>query len=263
MVSFCKINDIQVAYTLSGNGPPLLLMHGAEGSHRMFDQMIPHLMQHFTVIGYDQRDCGDTENPEQPTSLLALAQDAKALLLALGYPKAHVYGTSFGGRVAQVLALCHPEAVDRLILGSTWPLPHALEELNGEAVKEIGTLRSLLPASAEALAEYFFPPSFLDTHPHLKDIFKSTRPSSDRSQRRFRAVNDCPSLDPRDLMAPTLLIAGELDRVVPTQLTMSMATMIQHSEVVLLNGIGHAGCLQAPEAIANHIQRFCLSSTVD
>jgi pimeloyl-ACP methyl ester carboxylesterase len=260
MVSFCRVNEIKVAYTLSGNGPPLLLMHGAEGSHRMFDQIIPPLAEHFTVIAYDQRDCGDTENPETSASLFDLAHDAEALLRALGYRKANVYGTSFGGRVAQVFALCHPESVDRLVLGSTWPLPHALDELNGDAVNEIATLRGRLPASAEALAEYFFPASFLNVQPHLKDIFKSARPESERSQRRFRAVGDCPALDLGDVVAPTLLIAGELDRVVPAQLTTGMATLIKDSEAIVLDGVGHAGCLQAPEVIARRIRRFCIST---
>jgi len=257
MASICKIGDLKIAYTKSGSGPPLLLVHGAEGSHRMFDAITPHLAGDFTVIAYDQRDCGDTENPQTPTSLIDLAEDAKALLSALGYRRAHVYGTSFGGRVAQVLALCHGDVVVRLVLGSTWPLPRALEESNRETIREIGRLRSLLPASAEALAEYFFPSSFLDTHPQFKDVFKSAQPDSERSQRRFRTVGDCPSLDLASLPMPTLLLAGELDKVVPPRVTLGMAAMIRDSEAILLDGVGHAGCLQAPEIIAGHIKRHC------
>ena len=260
MLSAVELGDLKVAYHLSGSGPPLLLMHGAEGSHRMFDQIVPLLTPHFTVIAYDQRDCGDTQNSNSPSSLADLATDAKSLLLALGFARAHVYGTSFGGRVAQSLALRHPEMIDRLVLGSTWPLSHSLDEFNGVAVKEIQALRSRLPETAGTLAEYFFPLPFLVSHPHLREIFKNAQPDSDRSKRRFRTVNDSPSLDPGRLEAPTLLIAGELDRVVPYHVTLGMAELIPKSESVLLPGVGHAGAFQAAEHIANHIRRFCKAS---
>ena len=59
----------------------------------------------------------------------------------------------------------------------------------------------------------------------------------------------------------TLVIAGELDRVVPARITQAMAATMPHAEMVLLPGVGHAGALQAPEAIAAHIRRFCLAAT--
>jgi len=257
MVNLVDIGDAKIACTVSGTGPPLLLMHGAEGSHRMFDAITPHLAPHFKVIAYDQRDCGGTQNPATPSSLLELAEDAKWLLLALGHQRAHVYGTSFGGRVAQAFALRHPRMVDRLVLGSTWPLPEALVTLNGEVVSEIQALRGRLPDSAHDLAGYFFPAAFLEANPELKDIFKSAQPRSERSQRRSHTVSDRPALDPRNLAMPTLFIAGALDQVVPAAVTMRMAADMANSTSVLLEGVGHAGVLQAPEVIAGHVRRFC------
>ena len=261
MTRVLEAGEVKLAYDSYGSGPPLLLLHGAEGSHRMFEQIAPFLASHFTVLAYDQRDCGDTQNPERPSSLRDLAQDATSLLLGLGYAKAHVYGTSFGGRVAQALALWHPELVERLVLGSTWPLPHALVAFNPAAIKRIRELRNGLPATASALAEFFFPLAFLSSQPQMREIFKNTQPSTDRSRRRSQTVDDAPALDLSRLTAPTLLIAGELDRVVPYQVTLSMAKMLPNSEHVLLPGVGHAGALQAPEMIATHIRSFCGSQT--
>lgn len=260
MLETRRTGDARTAFRRSGAGPLLLLMHGAEGSHRMFDAITPHLEPHFTVLAYDQRDCGETQGPETPATLLQLADDAKALLEALGQERAHVYGTSFGGRVAQALAIRHPQCVQRLVLGSTWPLPEPLEALNPQGVARIGELRSGLPDTAEALAEFFFTPAFLARQPQWKDIFRSAQPASARSQRRFAAVADCPALRPQQIRVPTLLLAGELDRVVPAAVTLGMATAIPSCESVSLPGVGHAGSIQAPEAIAGHIRRFCLAS---
>jgi 3-oxoadipate enol-lactonase len=250
---------VKVACTVTGTGRPLVLMHGAEGNHRMFDALVPHLAGHFTTIAYDQRDCGESENPLAESTLADLADDARALMRALGHAKAHVYGSSFGGRVAQMLAHRHADAIDRLVLGSTWPLSRALEALNPEGVAQIQSLRANLPESAEALAELFLPKSFLETRPELKQIFRNVQPQSERSLRRFRTVADHPPFEPSAIGLPTLVLFGELDRVVPPRVTEAMARAMPGAEAVLLRGLGHAAALQAPEVIAAHIRRFCLA----
>jgi 3-oxoadipate enol-lactonase len=260
MASIVKLEGgLETACTVTGEGPPLLLLHGAEATHAMFDAMVPHLARHFTVIAYDQRDCGDTRNPETATTLVQLADDAHALLKALGFERAHVYGTSFGGRVAQVLALRHAACVQRLVLSSTWPLPHALAQLNPQGLRAIAELRGRLPETAEPLARYFFAPEFLEAQPQWKTFFASVKPASPRSLRRFEAVNDSPALDAADITLPTLLIAGELDQVVPPRVTLRMASQLPDAESVLLPGVAHASTIQAPELVARHIVRFCLT----
>jgi pimeloyl-ACP methyl ester carboxylesterase len=247
---------LELAYTVAGDGPPLLLLHGAEAGLRMFDAITPFWTPHFTVIRYDQRDCGQTENPPTVASLAELALDARTLLRALGYEGAHVYGTSFGGRVAQALTIHHPEVVDHLILASTWALPQSLEELNDAVVKDIQTLKAGLPATAERLAAYFFPAPFLEAHPEWKDIFKNAQPQSERGRRRSQTVNERPALDIRQISSPTLLLAGELDQVVPPRLTLEMATLIPNARTHMFTGVGHAGVIQAPEIIAQRVTRF-------
>src|SRR5690348_11789639 len=144
--------DARIAYERAGEGPLLLLMHGAEANRQMFAALVPLLAPHFTVVAYDQRDCGDTEAPPHAATLADLADDAVALIRGLGHERAHVFGSSFGGRVAQALALLHPERVDRLVLASTWPLPETYDALYPEGAARIGALRAHLPETAEELA---------------------------------------------------------------------------------------------------------------
>src|SRR5262245_36623846 len=113
-------NGTTIAFAQSGQGAPIVLLHGAEADHSMFDAFGRLLSQHFTVIAYDQRDSGGTRNPPMPYGLAELADDAANLIAALGHARAHVFGTSLGGAIAQVLAVRHPERVDRLVLASTF-----------------------------------------------------------------------------------------------------------------------------------------------
>jgi pimeloyl-ACP methyl ester carboxylesterase len=257
MSSMLEMGDVRLAYDVTGNGPPLLLLHGAEGSRRMFDALVPHLSANFTTITYDQRDCGDTTNAPGSSSLADLADDAATLLRTLGCRRAHVYGTSFGGRVAQMLALRHPEVVDRLVLGSTWPLPVALEEVNSENVTRIRELRAGLPETAEALAGYFLPEVFLAANPALKGMFRNAPPRDERTRRRALTTEDRPAMLPSGIAQPTLLMVGEFDRVVPPSVTLDMGTSMACATTLQLAGLGHAGALQAPAVVAEAVRRFC------
>jgi pimeloyl-ACP methyl ester carboxylesterase len=255
MTSFVQVGGLRIAFDRQGEGPPLLLMHGAEASRQMFSALMPHLAGHFTVIAYDQRDCGDTDGPEAGSTLADLADDAQQLIDALGLGRAHVFGSSFGGRVAQALALRHPHAVDRLALGSTWPLPDAYEARCPDAPR-LAALRRQLPATAEELATWFFPEDFLLQRPELRRVFANARPESARSARRAATVRTTLDRDIVAIAAPTLLLAGELDRVVPPGVTLSMVTRMQYATAVELPGIGHATALQAPELLAPQLVRF-------
>jgi pimeloyl-ACP methyl ester carboxylesterase len=256
MPVFTHADGTLTAYDVTGEGPALLLIHGAEGSRRSFDRLVPLLANRFTVVTYDQRDCGETRNAAEPADLVHLAHDADELLTGLGHPKAFVFGTSFGGRVAQAAALLHPSRVERLILASTWALPKSLRDLNGEVAVAMSRLRDRLPESAEQLAEYFFPQAFLESHPQFRQHFARASARSERSERRAKTVGDVPALSPRDIAVPTLLLAGGADRLVPPALTTGMKDDIARSECAVLDGVGHITCVQAPQAVADRLRQF-------
>ena len=258
MTDFVQAGDVRIACERAGAGPLLLLMHGAEASRQMFGALVPLLSPHFTVVAYDQRDCGETEAPERAATLADLADDAQRLIEALGFARAHVFGSSFGGRVAQALALRHPQAVDRLVLGSTWPLPLGYDTLCPDAPR-LAALRQGLPATAEELATWFFPEAFLTQRPELRRLFATARPESARSARRAATVQTTIAQSAADIAAPTLVLTAELDRVVPPAVTLDMADRIRGARSALLPGVGHATALQAPALLAQHIERFLRS----
>lgn len=256
MPDLIDLNGTRTAFEAMGSGPPLLMLHGAEGSRRQFAAIRPALSEHYSVITYDQRDCGETLNPESPATLAMLADDAHALLQALGHATAFVFGTSFGGRVAQALALRQPAAVRRLVLASTWPLPVSLATANAEVAQQLAQLRARLPDSAEQVAEIFFPEDFLAAQPAFRAHFKSAPPRSARSERRAAAVGDVPQLDLAAITQPTLLIAGAVDRVVPAALTLSLAQTLPDTRSIVLPEVGHLSLAQVPQVVAAHLREF-------
>ena len=123
-IRFAPGETVRTAYRQIGSGPLLLLIHGAEADHTMFLDLMAALAADFSVVAYDQRDSGATENSGEPYGLESLADDAAVLIEFLLQSSVesslHVYGTSFGGQIAQILAARHPRLVNRLVLGSTW-----------------------------------------------------------------------------------------------------------------------------------------------
>jgi pimeloyl-ACP methyl ester carboxylesterase len=256
--SFCDVNGTRTAYRVVGKGPALLLIHGGGGDHHVFDAFADALSSDTTVIMYTQRDCGRTENSTAECSLPQLAADAAELIRVLGFGSLDVFGTSFGGRIAQVMALSHPGVIDRLVLNSTWPITLRLQDVNPIAQERMKALKLGLPNTARALAAYYVDEGFLDKNSYLIDIFTQTASPPERLARRTRTVGSIFACDLAQIQASTLVVAGERDRIVPPCVTVQMADTIPRAKSVLMNDVGHVAQLQAPRELAGHILSFLI-----
>ena len=117
---FIAVRDINVYYEIAGAGPRLLYISGTGNDLRrkpnVFDSP---LVEHFTVLSYDQRGLGQTDRPETPYTMADYAEDANALLGAVGWDRCVVMGVSFGGMVAQEFAMRYPKRIEKLVLACT------------------------------------------------------------------------------------------------------------------------------------------------
>lgn len=249
-------NNTSIAFKRSGNGRPLLLLHGAEADHSMFDAFGALLAPHFTVIAYDQRDSGETRNPPSPYGLAELADDAGALIAALGYQRVHVFGTSLGGAIAQLLAARHPARIDRLVLSSTFRPGLALPAINPEEFPRIAALRSRLPGSAAELARYFYTPDYLAAHPEVASRFAGTTRNEEQKQRRAAILTRPVEFELSSISSPTLVLAGSEDRLIPKAHTLALAREIAGAKTAVIAGVGHVGTIQDPAAVAVEVRAF-------
>jgi 3-oxoadipate enol-lactonase len=255
-MQFFEADGVATAYQSSGRGAALVLLHGGEADHSMFDGLARALNGHFTVIAYDQRDSGATRNPPSSYSLADLADDAAALILGLGHDRAHVFGTSLGGQIAQALAARHPDCIDRLILGSTWKINKSPLEVNGEAFRTLATYRGDTAGNAPKIAEYFFPPDCLRARPELIDIFRGNSRDDGQKARRGALLAQPVAADLAAFDRPTLLLAGSDDRLIPNSETFAIAQGLKRAETRVIDGVGHVSSIQAPERVAEAVIAF-------
>jgi 3-oxoadipate enol-lactonase len=251
-----EANGTAIACKVSGQGTPVVLIHGAEADHSMFDAFGASLAEHFTVIAYDQRDSGNTRNPPTPYGLVEMADDAAALIAALGHERAHVFGTSLGGVIAQVLATHHPGRIDRLVLSSTFRAGVSPLSIAPEVFARLSGLRAGLPGTAAEIAAYFFPPKHLAAHPEAVAIFSGSARSAEQKQRRAGILAQPVSSDLARITAPTLVLVSADDRLIPPAHTLSLAREIPDARTAILPGLGHVATLQAPEAVAREVIAF-------
>jgi pimeloyl-ACP methyl ester carboxylesterase len=261
---------LATAYEISGTGPAILLLHGAEADHRMFGPLVAELASHATVVAYDQRDCGATRtSPAGRTGsagpgdsgygLVDLADDAADLLDGLGLVAAHVVGQSLGGAVAQLLALRHPARVDHLVLASSFRAGSSLLDINPAGVTQLLALRADGDAAAARIAAFFTSDEFVAANPGFVDAWRALVPvaAPKRRQRRLDAI--LRPVEPVDLgriTQPTLVLAGDRDRLVPAAHSHSLADEIPGAEWGVLPGVGHVSPLQSPGPLAARILAF-------
>ncbi len=110
---------IDVSYTVSGEGPPLYMVHGIGSRRVTWDGLLPGLEEHFTCVRYDLRGHGESPVPDVPYSLDDLVDDLEALRVRLAHDRIHVIGHSLGGQIGPAYARAHPEHTASVVLLST------------------------------------------------------------------------------------------------------------------------------------------------
>jgi pimeloyl-ACP methyl ester carboxylesterase len=244
---FADANGARLYYEVYGEGEPLLLIMGLGANHLSWTLQIAAYSREFQVIVFDNRGTGQSSFPEGADyTIPLLADDAAALLDVLRVDSAHVYGISMGGMIAQEMALRHPEKVRSLILGATTPggpnaVPPEAEALRSLIEQGAAVDRSLNPA----LLDVLFSPGYLAKHSsELVAAFQGMRDypatSTEAYTAQLRAVARHDTYDRLpDIKAPTLVLHGTDDPLLPPANGRILAERIPGAKLVLLEGARH------------------------
>jgi len=249
------VNGVDLFYELSGSGPRLLACSGSGMTLASARPLLTLLGRDVTLLAYDQRGLGASGPAPAPYGMATSAADALGLLDAVGWDTARVVGVSFGGMVAQELAVTAPDRVERLALlctspggdgGSSYPL-HELEALDPDARASV----------RRALLDDRFDEAWLESHPGdraLVDLLDRRDADDDptvvagrRAQLEARRGHDVwERLGAID--CPTFVGCGRFDPIAPMANSEAIATRIRGAELHAYDG-GHAFFVQDPAAL--------------
>lgn len=249
------ISGLRIHAQSAGEGVPLLLNSGIFSEMHHWGPLIEHL-HGFRVITYDAPGIGSSQVPSSPMSMLGLADIGAGVLDRLGLSSAHVLGVSFGGAVAQQMALSHPERVDKLILAST--------SFGGPAIP--GRLSALLrmvhprgyhPERLARNAGAMFG-GRMRTEPELAAGLKMTKPGSLRAAAfRLSALAGWTSLHRLpSIRHETLVLCGDDDPVTPHVNHRVMARLIPSARLHTVAGGGHLVLLDSAHEVGPLITAF-------
>src|SRR5512135_954239 len=137
-----RANGINLYYESTGQGQPLVFIHGLGSSTRDWEYQIPTFSQNYQVIAFDLRGHGQSAKPAGPYSMKMYAADLAGLLAGLGVKSAHLVGISLGGAVAFQFALDYPAAVKTLTIVNSGPsLGGTPEQAQQEIERRIGLVQ--------------------------------------------------------------------------------------------------------------------------
>jgi pimeloyl-ACP methyl ester carboxylesterase len=111
-----EVNGVNLWYEVSGEGEPVMQIHGGGFGHSNFAPATPELAKHFKVVDYDMRGYGKSDRPVQHYDMEVWADDLAGLQDALGIDQAHIHGTSMGGMIAIVFAGKYPERTTSVVI---------------------------------------------------------------------------------------------------------------------------------------------------
>ncbi|MCF4115078.1 MULTISPECIES: alpha/beta fold hydrolase [Dethiosulfovibrio] len=259
-----RIDDVSLAYTVAGQGEPLLLIMGFGGTMDFWGfPFVSTLMKKFKVIAFDNRGVGESSIGTEPPSIDRFASDAAGLLDHLGIESAHVLGWSMGGYVAQELTLARPELVRDLVLyGTCCDHRNVMELRPGASGNLMNTSVSDVERTEIAL-NMLFPRPWLDSHPGFEKAFLS-RPMTVYSRcaegiagqvKAIASWKGCCDRVP-SISVSTMVVAGEMDGVIPASLSRELAKALPDGSFRSFSDGGHGLVYQYPKELAEMVTEF-------
>ena len=249
---------VECAYSVDGEGPPLVLIHGIGAARDAWARLMPVLAPRFTVVTYDLRGHGESPLPDGGFGLDELVADLELVRARTGFGRAHFAGHSLGGMIGPAYAREFPERVLSLGLLSTAAFRTEEDSRKVRAVVEAMEDRGIADVLG-TLTDRWFTDAFLESHADVVrrrlDQVVATDPGVFMNVFRIYAGTEMgPWLHEIDV--PSLVLTGENDGGCNPRLNRLIADAMPNSELVVLPGYKHSLLLEAGEAVAENIARF-------
>jgi len=254
------IDNIQMTYTDSGSGRPVVLIHGYPFNRSLWNEQIAALSNNYRVIAPDLRGFGESDASDGSATMNRMAQDVALLLDHLGIARATIAGLSMGGYVALAFYKQFASRVRALILADTRSQADTEEAKQNRAQQADKALSEGMAGIADAMLPKLLTPETVSKRPEIvkrvRDMMLKTKPEGAAAALRGMAErDDLTPLLPK-ISIPTLILVGAEDAITPVADSEKMNQAIAGSRLVVLENAGHVSNLERTDQFNEALLNF-------
>ena len=258
-----RINDIDLAYSDEGQGPPVVFLHAFPLNRTMWAPQVADLSDRYRVVTIDLRGHGESDAPMWRYTLDQFADDVHGLLAHLGIARATFVGLSMGGYILFALYRTHPELFHALVLADT----RATADTPDAKAARFSMAQIAYRRGASVIADLMLPKLLspaacehrTDLQDHLRGIITGNQVPGIVGD--LMAMEERPDATPllSTISVPTLVLAGEEDLASPPVEVEGMANLIPGSTFVRIPQAGHLSNMENPGAFNAALLSFLTS----
>lgn len=255
---FAENLGVKIYWDEQGQGTPVLLIMGLGWTSAMWHRTRPILGARYRTVALDNRGVGRSDVPPGPYPIALMASDAAAVLDAAGIQRAHIFGVSMGGMIAQEFALQYPERVHSLLLGCTAAGgPHAVQA-DSEVLQALFRGGLAPDEFAESINPFIYDSSTsserIEEDMVLRRKWYPTE-SGYMAQLQGILAWEAYSRLPQ-IAAPAFVMHGETDRLIPPANAGLIANRIPGAKLVMIPNAGHVFTTDQPAIAHREVLEF-------
>ena len=255
-----RINDINLAYTDVGAGPPIVLIHGYPFNRSLWTEQTEALNSKYRVVAPDLRGFGESDSSEGTATMARMAEDVAALMDALAIEQAVIGGLSMGGYVALAFARMFPARVKALVLADTRAQADSEEGKQTRHQQAEKALSEGMAGIADAMLPKLLTPDTVSKRPELvkrvRDMMLKTKPDGAAAALLGMAERDDQTEFISSIRVPALILVGREDAITPVADSEKMQSRIEGSRLVVIENAGHVSNLEQTEQFNDALLGF-------
>ena len=263
-MTLVRIDDIQMAYTDTGLGRPVVLIHGYPFNRSLWNEQVAALSNSYRVIVPDLRGFGETDASAGTATMSQMAQDAARLLDHLEIPRAAIGGLSMGGYVTLAFYKQFPSRVRALVLADTRAQADTEEGKQTRAQQAEKALAEGMAGIADAMLPKLLTPETVSKRPEIvkrvRDMMLKTKPQGAAAALHGMAQREDPTALLANISVPALILVGAEDAITPVVDSEKMNRAIAGSRLVVLENAGHVSNLEQTERFNQALLEFLRES---
>ena len=263
-MTFAHIDDVQMAYTDTGMGHPVVLIHGYPFNRSLWNEQVVVLSSSYRVIAPDLRGFGETDSSENPATMNRMAEDVARLMDHLGISQAVIGGLSMGGYVALAFYKLFPSRVRALVLADTRAQADTEEAKQTRAQQAEKALSEGMAGIADAMLPKLLTPETVSKRPEVvkrvRDMMLKTKPEGAASALLGMAEREDQTPLLSRIASPALILVGAEDAITPVADSEKMHNAIGGSQLVVLENAGHVANLERTEEFNKNLMDFLRDS---